>query len=88
MFRTIHHLRHSKVLVLAPGEGGQRTGDAFTKQYGTSFAFPGYKALAETYAACDTAKAQAEALEFARGALRVVEPKPEDVTTPSACTTE
>lgn len=80
MFRTIHHMRNSKVIALTPGEGPNPAAEAFTKKFGVAFAFPGYGALKEIYAGCDTAKAQKEAEEFARDALRVVEPKPRDIT--------
>jgi hypothetical protein len=41
LFRTIHHVRNSKVLVLSQAKAS-RTAEAYTKLFGTAFSFPGY----------------------------------------------
>ena len=80
IFRTIHHLRHSKVLVVASGSGRNQTADAFSKQFGTTFAFPAYADLKAAFDAVDVKKAQQEADKFSRAALKVVEPSAKEIT--------
>jgi hypothetical protein len=80
VFRTIHHLRHSKVLVVSNDAGRNSTAEAFTKQFGTSFGFPSYQDLKAAYDAADPGEAWKAAEEFTRGALKVVEPKPAEIT--------
>jgi hypothetical protein len=80
IFRAIHHLRASKVLVVAPGAERSQLAAAFTKQFGTTIAFPSYETVKAAYNAVDAAQAQKAAQEFTRGALRVVEPSPRDIT--------
>ena len=42
-FFTIHHLRHSKVLVVLPdGRGGRESAQSYTKQFGTEFVYRSY----------------------------------------------
>jgi hypothetical protein len=79
-FRTVHHMRKSKVLVgvAAPG-GRQATTDAFSRQFGTSFKFVTGPELQKAFDAADDRAAQKAADEFVRGALRVVEPKPKEI---------
>jgi hypothetical protein len=79
IFRTIHHLRASKVLVVNT-TGRDANSAAFSRRFGTSFAFPGYADLKALVDAADPAKAEAAAAEFARGALRVIEPSPKEIT--------
>jgi hypothetical protein len=80
IFRTIHHLRRSKVLVVAPGAERSQAPAAFTKQFGTTIAFPSYQDLKAAFEAVDPGQAQRAAVEFTRGALRVIEPSPKDIT--------
>ncbi|MEN6609144.1 MAG: hypothetical protein ABFD60_17985 [Bryobacteraceae bacterium] len=80
VFETIHHLKRTKILVAAPGDGGRATAEAFTKQFGTSFQFISYQDIQAAYNAADVAQAKKDAEEFARRAVRVVEPSPQDIT--------
>ncbi|HWQ54777.1 MAG TPA: hypothetical protein VN442_13915 [Bryobacteraceae bacterium] len=80
MFRTVRHLRRSKVLVgavnpaITPPEV-----DAYSKQFGTTFKVVDPAEFRDCFEAVDERKAQKEADEFARGALRVVEATPEEL---------
>ena len=79
-FRTVHHLRNSKVLVGATTPGGrQATADAFSKHFGTTFKFVTGPEFRSAFEAVDERAAQKEADEFVRGALRVVEPSPKEI---------
>jgi len=80
IFRAIHHLRRSKVLVVAPGAERSQLAAAFTKQFGATIAFPSYQDLKAAFEAVDPGQAQKAAAEFTRGALRVVEPSPKEIT--------
>ncbi len=79
VFRTIHHLRHSRVLVVAPGTSRSATAEAFKKHHGTDIRLIDYKEIQRSYGAVDIAKARKAAAEFTKGALRVVEPKQSDI---------
>lgn len=79
IFQTIHHLKRSKVLVVAPGEGGRQTAQAYTRHYGTAIEFVSYQDLKAAFNAADVSKAKQEAAEFTRRASRVVEPSPQDI---------
>ncbi|MFN0172235.1 MAG: hypothetical protein ACKV22_38020 [Bryobacteraceae bacterium] len=79
MFRTIRHLRKSKILVVSQATRSDAA-EAFTRQFGTTFAFPGFGALKDAYHSCDERKAAAAADSFARGALKVVEPNRQEIT--------
>jgi hypothetical protein len=79
-FRTLHHMRRSKVLVVKGGNGPDRTADEFTKRFGTAFGYPSYGDLKAAFDAVDPAAAQKSADEFTRGALQVVEPSARDIT--------
>jgi hypothetical protein len=79
-FRTVHHLRKSKVLVgAATPEGRQSTADAFHKHFGTTFQFVTGPEFRAAFERIDQGVAQKEADEFVRGALRVVEPSPKEI---------
>jgi hypothetical protein len=80
IFRTIHHLRNSKVLVVSAGGSRNSTADAFSKQFGTAFGFPTYGDLKAAFESSDAKKAQAEAEKYAKAALKVVEPSAKDIT--------
>jgi len=80
IFYTIHHLRHSKVLVVVENPGQRNaTAEAFSKQYGTAISFISYRDLNEAYKAVDAIRARQAAEEFTRQAVRVVEPSPQDI---------
>ena len=80
IFRTIHHLRNSKVLVVSTGSSRSSAADAFTKQFGTAFGFPTYGDLKAAFESADVKKAQAEAGKFAKAALKVVEPSAQEIS--------
>ena len=80
MFRTVHHLRKSKVLVgVATPAGRQPSADAFTKHFGTQFKFVNGTDLRNAFDAVSEREAQQAADEFVRKALRVVEPSPKEI---------
>jgi hypothetical protein len=79
LFRTIHHLRNSKVLVVSPARASE-TAAAFTKQFGTAFSFPGYGPLKAAFDSASPVKARKQADAFVRAALKVVEPRPQEIT--------
>ena len=78
-FHSLHHLRGSKVLVVHNSRPGGVDAE-FTKRFGTTFAYPTYADLKAAYDSVDGAKAQKSADEFTRGALRVIEPSPREIT--------
>jgi hypothetical protein len=80
IFRAIHHLRKSKILISARSfDPYKQLMDGFHKQFGTSAAFLSYQDLKEAWARADERLAKTQAEEFARGALRIVEPKPREI---------
>jgi L-fucose isomerase-like protein len=79
VFRTIHHLRKSKVLVVAPNPGTKQVAAGFTKQFGTEMCFLTYEDLKAAYEAADPRKAVEAAGELIRGAVRTVEPSRDEV---------
>jgi len=79
-FRTARHLRKSKVLVGATTPGArQQIADAYQRHFGTSFRFLTGPEFVDAFRAVDTGLARKAADEFVRGALRVVEPSPEEI---------
>lgn len=79
MFRTIHHLRRSKILVIGPGAAPDPMTHEFNSRFGTAFAFPGYKDVQAAFDSIDPASVRKAAGEFTRGALKVVEPSPDEI---------
>ncbi len=80
MFRTVHHMRKSKVLVGATTPAGrQQAADAYSKHFGTTFKFITGPEFRKVFDAVDERQAQKEADEFVRGALRVVEPSAKEI---------
>jgi hypothetical protein len=80
VFRTIHHLRTSKVLVVAASPAGrQPLTNEFTKQFGTAFSFFTFDDINAAFQKADTAKARQAAEEFTRAALKVVEPTQKEI---------
>jgi len=78
LFRTIHHMRRSKVLLVSPSSRRRRP-EGYTEQFGTSFAFPDYSDLKAAYQAVDAGKARSGAEEFMKAAQKVVEPSASEV---------
>jgi hypothetical protein len=79
-FRTIRHLRRSKVLVgMARPEARRGSAEAYAKRYGTTFQYVGARELRAAFDSADARQAREEAEVFTRAALRVVEPKPEEI---------
>jgi hypothetical protein len=78
MLRNIHHLRYSKVLVVSPS-GSNSMAAGFAKQFGTAIDFPTYQDIKAAFDRVDAIKAEQEADEMTRGALKVVEPSTEDI---------
>jgi hypothetical protein len=79
IFYTIHHLRRSKVLVVAPGADRSQLAGGLTRQFGTTISFPTFQEVKAAYEAADATRAAKAAEEFTRGALRVVEPSRQDI---------
>ncbi len=80
MFRTVHHMRNSKVLVgAATPAGRQEAAEAYSKHFGTTFKFVTGPEFRDAFNAADEREAQKEADEFVRGALRVVEPSAKEI---------
>ncbi|MCW5976649.1 MAG: hypothetical protein KIT09_01160 [Bryobacteraceae bacterium] len=79
-FRTVRHLRKSKVLVGAQTPAGrQELTDSFTREFGTGFRFVTGPEFKSRFDAVDEREAQKAADEFVSGALRVVEPSPKEI---------
>lgn len=79
-FRTVRHLRKSKVIVGdAKPANRQAAAQVYTQQYGTSFTFASGAEFKDAFASADEKLAQKAADEFTRGALRVVEPSPQEI---------
>jgi hypothetical protein len=80
VFRTIRHLRKSKMIVAADNTGRyQGLADGFGRQFGTSFEFMGYGDLKTAFDRANASEAQRAADEFTRNALRVVEPSSREI---------
>lgn len=78
LFRTIHYMRNSRVMLVSPPTKARR-GEDYTAQFGTSFAYPSYTELKAAFDAADIAKARKEAAAFTKAALRVVEPSDNEI---------
>ncbi len=79
-FRTVRHLRKSKVLVGAATPAGRQAAmDAFSTHFGTSFKLITGPEFRNAFNAVDERAAQKEADAFVKGALRVVEPSPKEI---------
>lgn len=80
MFKTVRHLKASKVLVAvenAPARQGLV--NSYRQQFGTSFQFIGGKELKAAFESADAQAARKAAEEFTGNALRVVEPSPKEI---------
>ena len=79
-FRTIHHMRNSKVLVGCENRAARQAGaDAYSKHLGIEFRFVSGEELKSAFHSTDVQKAQKEADAFTKGALRVMETTPKEV---------
>jgi L-fucose isomerase-like protein len=80
IFRTAHHLRHSKVLVgTANASARQPAAEAYRKKFGTDFRIVSGNEFKEAFNAADDKLATQAAAEFTRNALKVVEPSPKEI---------
>lgn len=79
-FRTVRHLRKSKVIVGTAAPGGRKAqADAFSKHFGVSFQFMSGNEFRQAFDAVQTRDAEKEATAFTKGALRVVEATPKEI---------
>jgi hypothetical protein len=78
LFGAIHHLRHSKVLLVSRRAPAPAAED-YTKQFGTKFGYPAYKDLQAAFEAVDVREAQKLANEFVRAAVKTVEPSQPEI---------
>jgi len=78
LFGAIHHLRHSKVLLVSPPAARPKA-EGYTEQFGTAFSYPSYLDLKAAYDAVSLDAARKLAEEFVRGATKVVEPSREEI---------
>ena len=80
IFRTARHLRKSKVLVGTENPASRaRAAEEYKAAFGTGFRFVPGAEIKRAFQAADAREAQRLAEEFTRNALRVVEPKPEEI---------
>lgn len=80
VFRTVHHLKASKVLVAVESPAARQAQvEAFQKAFGTGFEFIGGKDLKGAFDAADSKLAAQAADDFTSGALRVVEPTRKEI---------
>ncbi len=79
MFRALHHMRNSKVLVVRPGSSNPGSYQAWTERFGTAVELPPYQEFKEAFERIGVKQATEAANEFQKGALRVIEPKPSDI---------
>ena len=73
-FFSIHHLRKSKVLVIAPDRPQFRYGEGYGKQFGTSFAYPSFETLRASIDKVNGNEAARLADEVIKNAAQVREP--------------
>ena len=79
-FRTVRHMRASRVLVGdAKPERRQAQAAEYTKHYGTGFRFLPGGEFKDAFQSIDEKLAQKHADEFVRGALKVVEPSAKEI---------
>jgi hypothetical protein len=79
-FKTLHHLKASKVLVAVESPAArQGQVQAFQKAFGTGFEFIGGRDLKRVFDAADANLAAKAAGDFTSNALRVVEPSRKEI---------
>ena len=80
VWRTIRHLKRSKVIVASSSFDKYKTlTEGFTKQFGTTVSFMTYDDLRAEFNKIDARAAQKAAAGFTSNALRVVEPRPKEI---------
>lgn len=79
MFRAMHHMRNSKVLVVRPGNPNPASYQPWTEHFGTAVELPPYREFKDAYDRISAKVAAEAANEFQKDALRVIEPKPADI---------
>ncbi len=79
LFRTIHHLRHSKVLLMSQPNARPKAAGGFTEQFGTTFGYPSYLDLNAIYDSVSVEQGRKLADEFIRAAAKVVEPTRDEI---------
>lgn len=79
LLKTIHHLKHSKVLLVRQGASAGELAAGFTKQFGTQIQLTPYQALKAAYDEVDAAEVEREASAYTKGALKVIEPSGKDI---------
>jgi L-fucose isomerase-like protein len=79
-FRTVRHLRKSKILVgVANPKIRSAVADAYHAFYGTTFQYVGGPELKAAFDGASVAEAKKESDAFVKAALRVVEPSPKEI---------
>ena len=80
IFRTAHHLRKSRVLVGTENPASRsKAAEEYQAAFGAEFRFVPGAEIRRAFQAADAREAQRLAEEFTRNALRVVEPRPEEI---------
>lgn len=79
LLKTIHHLKHSKVLLVRQGGSAGDLAAGFTKQFGTEIQLTPYKVLKAAYDEVSAAEVEHEANAYTSGALKVIEPSRKDI---------
>jgi hypothetical protein len=81
VFRSIRHMRRSKVLIAAANRTGGYFNFApeYAKHFGTTIQWMTIEELRDAFEAADPRQAEREAAEFTRAALRVAEPKQAEI---------
>jgi len=80
IFRTAHHLRKSRVLVGTENPASRsKAAEEYKAAFGAEFRFVPGAEIRRAFQAADAREAQRLAEEFTRNALRVVEPRPEEI---------
>ena len=80
IFRTAHHLRKSRVLVGTENPASRsKAAEDYKAAFGAEFRFVPGAEIRRAFQAADAREAQRLAEEFTRNALRVVEPRPEEI---------
>ena len=79
IFNTIHQVRKSRVLVVVPGSKPSRQSEEFARQFGTEFRYLSYTDLSRAFERVDAGLAAREAVQYRQAALRVIEPKQEQI---------
>lgn len=80
MLRAMRHMRNSKILVVRPPSADRVGYHAWTQRFGTTVELPSYQDFQAAYDRISQKAAEDAAHEFSQGALRIIEPKPKDIT--------